>query len=60
LNIAQVTIGIDGIRWEKMQKDTKRYRKIGKDTKRWERMGKDDGCIGERQFSHDVANACAP
>jgi len=24
----------DRIRWEKMQKDTKRYRKIGKDTKR--------------------------
>ena len=40
-----------------MGKDAKRYRKIGKDTERYEKMGKDSGCIVERRFSCDVANA---
>jgi hypothetical protein len=43
-----------------MGKDTERYKKIGLDRKRYEKMGKDGSCIGERSFSHDVTNACAP
>jgi len=35
LNIAQVTIGLDGNRCKKIGKDRNRCRKMGKDTKRW-------------------------
>jgi len=35
LDIAQLTIGLDGNRWGKMQKDAKRWGKMGKDTKRY-------------------------
>ncbi len=34
-------MGLDGERWEKIQKDTERYEKIGIDAKRWEKMGID-------------------
>ena len=40
-----------------MGKDAERYKKIQKDRKRYEKMGKDSGCIVERRFSRDVANA---
>jgi len=40
-------MGLDGERWEKIQKDTKRYRKIVKDTKRYGKVSQfalNSGC----------------